>query len=122
MAVEEHALVGPDKNRRWPLTLDEFQKYGELPFYLFYHPFVYELSRRELESGKPLTLDELRAMDGEPVWVNFPKCPEANGWMLVDTGRHCVYNGLLGDCDFEDCCKTWLAYRRKPKDGEVKER
>ncbi len=120
MAVEEHAQVEADKHR--PLTPDELWEYGRLAFYLLYYQFVYELSRRELESSKPLTLDELRAMDGEPVWVNFPKCPEANRWMLVDTGRHCVYNGLLGDCDFEDCGKTWLAYRRKPKDGEVKER
>ncbi|MBD5169257.1 MAG: hypothetical protein HDT20_03935 [Oscillibacter sp.] len=62
-----------------------------------------------------LTLEDLREMDGEPVLVEFPKCPEASGWMLVDANRHCVYDGLLGDCDFENCGKTWLAYRRKPE-------
>ncbi len=56
----------------------------------------------------PLTLEELRGMDGEPVWVDFPKCPEASG---------CVYDGLLGDCDFENCGNTWLAYRRRPEEG-----
>lgn len=66
----------------------------------------------------PLTLDELRQMDREPVWVEFPKCPEATGWMLVDVTRHCVYNGLLGDFDFGNCGKTWLAYRGKPEEGK----
>ena len=65
----------------------------------------------------PLTLEELRGMDGEPVWVDFPKCPEASGWRLISAGRHCVYDGLLGDCDFENCGNTWLAYRRRPEEG-----
>ena len=69
------------------------------------------------EENKPLTIDELREMDGELAWVEFSKCPEASGWMLVDVNRHCVYNGLLGNCDFESCGKTWLAYRRKPEEG-----
>ena len=68
-------------------------------------------------SNAPLTLEELRGMDGEPVWVDFPKCPEASGWMLISAGRHCVYDGLLGDCDFENCGNTWLAYRRRPEEG-----
>ena len=63
----------------------------------------------------PLTLEELRGMDGEPVWVDFPKCPEASGWMLISASRHCVYNGLLGDCDFENCGRNWLACRRRPE-------
>ena len=62
-----------------------------------------------------LTLEELREMDGEPVWVEFPKCKEASGWMLISASRNCVYNGFLGGCDFENCGKTWLAYRRKPE-------
>ena len=72
--------------------------------------------RHQSPPNAPLTLEELREMDGEPVWVEFPKCPEADGWMLVDVNRHCVYNGLLGECDFENYGKTWFAYRRKPDD------
>lgn len=66
--------------------------------------------------NNPLTLDELRVMDGEPVWVDFLKCPEASGWMLISVSRHCVYDGLLGNCDFENCGKNWLAYRRRPEE------
>ena len=73
--------------------------------------------RAQQKLNVPLTLEELRGMDGEPVWVDFPKCPEASGWMLISAGRHCVYDGLLGDCDFENCGNTWLAYRRRPEEG-----
>lgn len=69
------------------------------------------------EGNALLTLEELRGMDGEPVWVEFPKCPEASGWMLISAGRHCVYDGLLGDCDFDNYGKTWLAYRRSLEEG-----
>ena len=40
-----------------------------------------------------------------------------DGWMLVSTTRRCVYCGLLGGCDFDNCGKTWMAYRRKPVEG-----
>jgi len=76
-------------------------------------------AQQDAEANDPLTLDELRGMDGEPVWVKFPKCPEANGWMLVSVSSHSVYDGLLGDCDFGNCGETWLAYRRKPEEGTV---
>lgn len=65
----------------------------------------------------PLTLEELREMDGGPVWVDFPKCQEASGWMLISAGRNGVYDGLLGVCDFANCGKTWLAYSRKPEEN-----
>ncbi len=64
----------------------------------------------------PLTLEELRGMDGEPVWVEFPRCPEATGWMLVDATRGSVYTGILGKVSFENYSETWLAYRRRPEE------
>lgn len=79
----------------------------------FYEGVRYVFDKIAEQSNEPLTLEELRGMDGEPVWVEFPKCPEASGWMLISASRHCVYNGLLGDCDFENCGRTWLAYRRR---------
>ena len=76
---------------------------------------IEDLAAKLEPSSTPLTLEELREMDGEPVWVEFPKCPEASGWMLISASRHCVYNGLLGDCDFENCGRNWLACRRRPE-------
>lgn len=72
------------------------------------------------EQNEPLTLDELREMDGEPVWV-------------VPTGTHkkdepmwCVLEGSMAlipgvDCwlwDFDGYGETWMAYRRPPE-GEA---
>ena len=65
--------------------------------------------------NEPLTLEELREMDGEPLWVKFPKCPEASGWMLVDVKRESLYSGILGCCSFENLGRTWRAYRRRPE-------
>lgn len=64
----------------------------------------------------PLTLEELREMDGEPVCI----APVDGGpytWMLVDT-EYEVLRGAHGELAvFENRDKTWLAYRRKPKEG-----
>lgn len=64
----------------------------------------------------PLTIEQLREMDGEPVWV-------------VPTGTHkkdepmwCVLEGSMAlipgvDCwlwDFDGYGETWMAYRRPP--------
>lgn len=57
-----------------------------------------------------LTLDELRQMDAEPVWVESLIKPGAGYWMLVYTD--CVCN-RMGVVFFEDYGKDWLAYRRK---------
>ena len=70
--------------------------------------------------NEPLTLEQLREMDGEPVWV-------------VPTGTHekdepmwCVLEGPMAlipgvDCwswGFDGYGETWMAYRRPPE-GET---
>ena len=72
------------------------------------------------EQNEPLTLEQLREMDGEPVWV-------------VPTGTHekdepmwCVLEGPMAlipgvDCwswGFDGYGETWMAYRRPPE-GET---
>lgn len=65
--------------------------------------------------NEPLTLDELREMIGEPVWLD--------SW---DIGRYDVFCGCTTDGVFqfykfvlpaEDYGKSWTAYRRKPEDA-----
>ncbi|WOC33025.1 MULTISPECIES: hypothetical protein [Caproicibacterium] len=73
--------------------------------------------------NKPLTLKQLRGMDGEPVWIvllNIAKqsryeivteVHEDGIWMVcADDDNDYAAFGLYG--------KTWLAYRRPPKAGE----
>ena len=64
---------------------------------------------------EPLTLDELRKMDGEPVWVEFQ---DGSGgcWGLVHITKfiHVVFaNGLYCTVGKPYFGKTWLAYRSK---------
>lgn len=80
------------------------------------------LRAQEAEKNEPLTLAELRQMDGEPVYV-ISDWPDENGWRIID----CVMNhGREVDVFFNDDVRengtelneTWLAYRRKPKEAD----
>ena len=71
--------------------------------------------------NEPLTLDELRKMDGEPVWVEFQ---DGSGgcWGLVHITKfiHVVFaNGLYCTVGKPYCGKTWLAYRQKQEEGTI---
>lgn len=77
------------------------------------------------QPNEPLTLEELREMDGDPVYV-VPKDKPAHcgGWCGV-TVRKCdrySYVSLLRDADsgwgFEEYGKTWIAHRRPPEGEE----
>ena len=80
--------------------------------------------QEERENPKPLTLDELRQMDGEPVFLvelvqkSDPETPNLWGWWIVFTSHNT--NGFIprGGGLFSNYGygKTWLAYRSKPKE------
>lgn len=77
------------------------------------------------QPNEPLTLEELREMDGEPVYV-VPKDKPAHcgGWCGVTVWKcdRYSYVSLLRDADsgwgFEKYGKTWIAYRRPPEGEE----
>ena len=72
-------------------------------------------SQRTIKENAPLTLDELRKMDGEPVWVQSPGVPEYGRWAIVEgVGENCLF--LHDDFTCHDYGKTWLAYRQKPEE------
>ena len=74
--------------------------------------------REVTKKVEPLTLDELRQMDGEPVWVQSPGVPEYGRWAIVEgVGENCLF--LHDDFTCHDYGKTWLAYRQKPEEGTV---
>lgn len=88
--------------------------------------------RAQQQSNDPLTQEELRKMDGEPVW-----CVDGIGnvaWCLVSVwsnreekalGADCVdkndglwdatYYGMKGNGEHGLHAVGWLAYRRKPE-------
>ena len=77
------------------------------------------------QPNEPLTLEELREMDEEPVYV-VPKDKPAHcgGWCGVTVWKcdRYSYVSLLKDADsgwgFEEYGKTWIAYRRPPEGEE----
>lgn len=94
---------------------------------------IYALSqlRPSPPSNEPLTLDELREMDGLPVYVVPINQSE---WICWENDGNAAY-GLVRkswvrvwreetadmqhtDFDFDDYGKTWLAYRRPPERRE----
>ena len=63
--------------------------------------------REVTKKMEPLTLDELRQMDGEPVWLvnqNGGRWVIMSGAYLWDSRKNADYG------------KTWLAYRQKPEE------
>lgn len=63
----------------------------------------------------PLTLEQLREIDGEPVWVVQVEGKLHPFWMLVDTEDESASSRLYAAM-FEDYGTEWLAYRRKLED------
>ena len=78
--------------------------------------------REVTKKVEPLTMDELRQMDGEPVWVEFQ---DGSGgcWGLVHITmfNHVVFaSGLYCTVGKPYYGKTWLAYRQKPEGDNAK--
>lgn len=72
-----------------------------------------------LPANDPLTLEELREMDGEPVFIvrMGSDSPEDNAWALVNR-ENCLCKTSDGRIAFFELYgKTWLAYRRRPEEG-----
>ena len=75
-----------------------------------------KLCREARDKNPPLTMEELREMDGEPVCI----APVDGGpytWMLVDTKYEVCREAHGGLAVFENLGKTWVAYRHKPENG-----
>lgn len=79
------------------------------------------ISREQLRTmvtqppNPPLTLEELREMDGDAVWICAPD--GSNGmWALVDLEYALCRTAKGGLAIFDTYGKTWLAYRRKPEE------
>ena len=101
------------QNRDWCITTvrnaaDQFEKMRE------------EISTlRAQPANEPLTLEQLREMDGEPVWVTH-KDGSGGRWGIVNSYKG---TGMCADLDsytaywFDDWCGT-IAYRRKPEGSE----
>lgn len=63
-------------------------------------------------SNEPLTLEQLREMDDEPVWCCLKNDPAKGSWMIV--GPNGCEN-ITSLAIYDDYGTGWLAYRRPPE-------
>lgn len=97
--------------------------HAQIPCYNNYKDAKKAWNRRT-EKNEPLTIDELTAMDGMPVWVEFE--PDVTGeqltmWALIEvTDTIMLTNNLRGRSELLDdmTVEGWRVkvYRRKPKE------
>ena len=86
-------------------------------------------AQQELESNEPLTVDELREMDKEPVWtvgVSYTEDGTFSMWDIIESvnekGIHFGYSDEhvewwnYGLKKMDGKLMGWIAYRRKPKE------
>ena len=72
---------------------------------------------------EPLTLDELRQMNGEPVWVVYGE--DEGMWALVEVCEESIFltNNLGGRTEYADDVELEddgiTVYRQKPEEGTV---
>ena len=100
----------------------EVHRIGQFP-----HIYIFEaltmaidalLEKAEREDPKPLTLEELRQMNGESVWIVWPDRRIKSMWWIVGSPDWYLM-------EFDDPIEekrygsVWIAYRHKPKEVQV---
>lgn len=68
-----------------------------------------------IRAETPLTLDELRGMDGEPVWCESLGIPDNSEWAIIDIEAD-EANGKSGCFPLTLYGWDWMAFRSKPKE------
>lgn len=82
---------------------------------------ILKWNTRAADENPPLTLDELRQMQGEPVWV---ESKGFTGWAIIlkVIGFTTDYVQADGKVKFRHANgyrKTWIAYKRKPEEAKI---
>lgn len=85
--------------------------------------------KAEREKIEPLTLDELRQMDGEPVYVSDLRSPKNSEYCIIHANDKYGYGdkyrcAQIAGCEcfwysFEEYGERWIAYRHEPKEAEA---
>lgn len=70
--------------------------------------------KQERENPKPLTIEELREMNGEPVFIRKLD-GDQSFWMLAYPD---AVSNRLGWLDYRNYGSAWVAYLHKPKEVE----
>lgn len=70
------------------------------------------------QPNEPLTLEELREMDGQPVWVVPRGMHEKDEpmWCVLESPMALIPGVDYWSWDFDGYEETWIAYRRPPEE------
>ena len=123
MTREEAIKILEYPVKKWSMERDERE--DGLSYYEALDMAISALRQQEhfreaTKKMEPLTLSELRQMNGEPVWVQSPGVPEYGRWAIVEgVGENCLF--LRDDFTCHDYGKTWLAYLQKPEEEDKHE-
>ena len=100
--------------------IQEFKRHIMLAKHALIAMGDYLEGKMTVQENKPLTLNQLQTMFGEPVWVcGIPghEIKWTPGWRIVDIC--CVafrwWNDTKLKLYFADYGRTWLAYARRPE-------
>jgi hypothetical protein len=94
-----------------------------------YKDFMDAVNRRHSEPNEPLALEQLREMDGCPVWTVTIGLEGSGRWELCacETICACPWKqvircvtaiGEVTDYEIDTYSKTWIAYRHKPEETQ----
>ena len=73
-------------------------------------------AQQKRDDSRLLTLDELREMDGEPVWIVWPDGRIKSRWWIVGDAHWLeMFSEDLSVSGMRDYGVTWIAYRHKPQ-------
>lgn len=79
---------------------------------------VFDMPTLQQPSNESLTLEDLREMNEEPVWVQNLEEPGKSQWRLLywDRGKYLVLQGIsVQGYLLEEYGESWLAYRYPPE-------
>ena len=78
-------------------------------------------NRRAEPENKPLTLEQLQQMDGNPAYVKNIVHPDCTGWKVCGGSFDgYIYFSNGETYELSHYGQTWLAYARKPEGSEKK--
>lgn len=120
MTREEAIKILEYPVKKWSMEWDERE--DGLSYYEALDMAISALRQQETVANRnePLTMDELRRMEGQPVYI----VENTEYWAIVNSFDQAgVYLLSYGNPDdygyFGLYGKTWLAYRQKPEEGTV---
>lgn len=93
---------------------DAAMKQGVTDLYMMDRKFLIDALKEKIEreKPKPLTIEELRQMDGEPVWID-DWWEDSHGWELSMNAADYFDGERRTEKEYGG---IWIAYRHKPKE------